>query len=153
MEDGGRAVVSTSTSESPAGSKAAEPHESGFTLIELVLGLSLAVILALAVAPLWISLQSGSAREVDQTVRLLQERVAVSRFERDLRLASAADCPFALTAPIVEADRLPGGVRHAVGDRRRPYRGGVGDSPRFAHASVGTVSFDTDGRAGGLGLS
>jgi prepilin-type N-terminal cleavage/methylation domain-containing protein len=96
-------VVSTSTSESPARSKAAEPYESGFTLIELILGLSLAVILALAVAPLWISVQGGSAREGDQTVRFLQGRVAVSRFERDLRLASAADCPFSLTAPIVEA--------------------------------------------------
>jgi prepilin-type N-terminal cleavage/methylation domain-containing protein len=96
-------VVSTFTSKYPARSKAAEPHESGFTLIELVLGLSLAVILALAVAPLWMSLQGGSAREGDQTLRFLQGRVAASRFERDLRLASAADCPFPLTAPIVEA--------------------------------------------------
>lgn len=96
-------MVSTSTSEPLVWSKAAGRHESGFTLIELVIGLALAVILALAVAPLWISLQSGSTRESDQTICLLQERVAVSRFERDLRLASAADCPFALTAPIVEA--------------------------------------------------
>lgn len=97
-------MVSTSTSESPAGPKAAEPDESGFTLIELVLGLLLAVILALAVAPLWISLLTGSVQEADQTVRFLQGRVAVSRFERDLRLASAAGCPFGLSAPIVAAD-------------------------------------------------
>ena len=93
-----------STSESPARAKAADPRESGFTLVELILGLSLAVVLALAVAPLWISLQGGSAREADQTVRFLQGRVAVSRFERDLRLASAAGCPFGLSAPIVVAN-------------------------------------------------
>jgi prepilin-type N-terminal cleavage/methylation domain-containing protein len=96
-------VASTSTSEFSARAKAADHPESGFTLIELILGLSLAVVLALAVAPLWISLQGESARESDQTLRFLQGRVAVSRFERDLRLASAAGCPFPLTAPMVEA--------------------------------------------------
>ena len=98
-------MVSTSTSEKPASRRSTSSGEPGFTLIELVCGLTLAVILALAVAPLWVSLQTGSAREGDQTVRLLQERVAASRFERDLRLASAAGCPFDLSAPIVEAKR------------------------------------------------
>lgn len=98
-------MVSTSTSERPASRRSTSSGEPGFTLIELVCGLTLAVILALAVAPLWVSLQTGSARESDQTVRLMQERVAVSRFERDLRLASAAGCPFDLSAPIVEAER------------------------------------------------
>jgi hypothetical protein len=51
-------------------------------------------------------LGSGGGASVsvgDQTLRLLQERVAISRFERDLRLASAAGCPFELSAPVVEA--------------------------------------------------
>jgi type II secretory pathway pseudopilin PulG len=75
----------------------------GFSIIELILGLALTVCLAVAVAPLWLSLQGTGVREGDRTVRLLQARVAVARFERDLRLASAAGCPFSLTAPILEA--------------------------------------------------
>ncbi len=96
-------MASTSTSKASTCSRPAGPVELGFTLIELVVGLALAVILALAVAPLWTSLQSGSVSEGDQTLRLLQERVAISRFERDLRLASAAGCLFELSAPVVEA--------------------------------------------------
>ena len=96
-------MISTSTSREPVSQLSAAPDELGFTLIELVLGLALSVILALAVAPLWTSLQGGSVSEGDQTLRLLQERVAVSRFERDLRLASAAGCLFELSAPVVEA--------------------------------------------------
>jgi type II secretory pathway pseudopilin PulG len=75
----------------------------GFSVIELILGLALTVCLAVAVAPLWLSLQGTGVREGDQTVRLLQARVAAARFERDLRLASAAGCPFSLSAPILEA--------------------------------------------------
>ncbi len=65
----------------------------GFSVIELILGLALTVCLAVAVAPLWLSLQSTGVREGDQTVRLLQARVAVARFEHDLRLASARRLP------------------------------------------------------------
>jgi hypothetical protein len=80
------------------------PHDcGGFSIIELILGLALTVCLAVAVAPLWLSLQGTGVREGDQTVRLLQARVAAARFERDLRLASAAGCPFSLSAPILEA--------------------------------------------------
>ncbi len=96
-------MISTFTSSGSASSGSEGQNHSGFTLIELVLGLTLAVILTLAVAPLWTALQSGSASEGDQTLRLLQERVAISRFERDLRLASAAGCPFELSAPVMEA--------------------------------------------------
>lgn len=77
----------------------------GFTLVELLIGLALAVLLALVVAPLWISLGTASARESDLAVRLCQARVAVGRFERDLRLASAAGSPFELIGPILEASR------------------------------------------------
>jgi Tfp pilus assembly protein PilW len=76
---------------------------AGFSVIELILGLALTVCLAVAVAPLWLSLQKAGASESDQTVRLLQARVAVARFERDLRLAGAYGCPFRITAPILEA--------------------------------------------------
>lgn len=75
----------------------------GFTLIELLIGLALAVSLAVALAPLWVSLETAGATEADRTVQSLQGRVAVARFERDLRLASAAGCPFALVSPILEA--------------------------------------------------
>ena len=76
---------------------------AGFSAIELILGLALTICLAMAVAPLWLSLQTTGVREGDQTLRLLQARVAVARFERDFRLASAAGCPFSLSSPILEA--------------------------------------------------
>lgn len=78
---------------------------AGFSAIELILGHALTVCLAMAVAPLWLSLQRTGVREGDQTVRLLQGRVAVVRLERDLRLASAAGCIFPLSGPILEASR------------------------------------------------
>lgn len=98
--------ISTSRgAQSTARSRMVGFEDLGFTMIELMLGLTLAVMLALAVSPLWVSLQRTSVSAGDQTLRLLQERVAVSRFERDMRLASAADCPFELSAPIVEATK------------------------------------------------
>jgi hypothetical protein len=78
-------------------------QSAGFSVIELILGLVLTVCLAVAVAPLWLSLERIGVREGDQTVRLLQARVAAARFERDLRLASAAGCLFSLSTPILEA--------------------------------------------------
>jgi prepilin-type N-terminal cleavage/methylation domain-containing protein len=87
-----------STSERPV------PGSSrGFTLIELLVGLALTVCIAVAVAPLWLSLERAGATEADRTVQSLQGRVAVARFERDLRLASASGCPFALESPVLEA--------------------------------------------------
>ena len=77
----------------------------GFTALELVIGLCLTVCLALAVAPLWISLQSSGVRDADRAVTLLQGRVAIARLERDLRLAGAGGCLFAVTSPILEASR------------------------------------------------
>jgi hypothetical protein len=76
---------------------------AGFSAIELLLALALTICLAVAVAPLWLSLQRTGVREGDQTVRLLQARVAVARFEHDLRLASAAGSPFPLSGPMLEA--------------------------------------------------
>jgi prepilin-type N-terminal cleavage/methylation domain-containing protein len=91
-------VRSTSISE-----VAALARSRGFTLIELLVGLALALTITAAVAPLWFSLESAGARETDRTVHSLQGRVAVARLERDLRLASAAGCPFSVSAPILEA--------------------------------------------------
>lgn len=75
----------------------------GFSLIELLVGLALALCLAVAAAPLWLCIESAGAREGDRTVQWLQGRVAVARFERDLRLASAGRCLFKVTAPVLEA--------------------------------------------------
>lgn len=75
----------------------------GFSAIELLVGLALALCLAAVAAPLWLSVQSAGAREGDRTVKWLQGRVAAARFERDLRLASGAGCLFSLGAPVLEA--------------------------------------------------
>lgn len=77
--------------------------EAGFSLIEILLGLSLALCLALGVAPLWVSSQSLGVREGDETIWVLQARVAVARFEKDLRLAGAQNCPFATGAAVLQA--------------------------------------------------
>ena len=72
-------------------------------MVELLVGLALALCLAAAAAPLWLSLESTGVREGDRTVQWLQGRVAVARLERDLRLASAGGCPFAVSGPLLEA--------------------------------------------------
>jgi type II secretory pathway component PulJ len=75
----------------------------GFTALELLVGTSLAVMLTLATAPLLISMQTRGTIEADRTITVLQGRVAVARLERDLRMASAGDCDFAVEGPILEA--------------------------------------------------
>ena len=76
---------------------------AGFTLVELLVALALSVSLAMAVAPLWISLMSTGTRETDRTVWLLQQRVAAARFERDLRLAGAEGSLFPVAGALLEA--------------------------------------------------
>jgi prepilin-type N-terminal cleavage/methylation domain-containing protein len=76
---------------------------AGFSLLELLVGLALSVVLAVAVAPVWLSLQSGGAAAADRTIWLLQERVATARLERDLRLAGGDGCAFAVTGAVLEA--------------------------------------------------
>lgn len=75
----------------------------GFTAIELLLGLTLTVVLALAIMPLTVSLQGVGSRESDRAITLLQGRVAAARLERDLRLASAGRSPFLVEAALLEA--------------------------------------------------
>ena len=78
-------------------------HLQGFTLIELLLGLALGLLLTMAVAPLLTSLQARGVEEADRSVQVLQARVAIARFERDLRLASAERCAFAVDGPVLDA--------------------------------------------------
>ena len=72
-------------------------------MVELLIGLALALCLATVAAPLWVSVERAGAREGDRTVQWLQGRVAVARLERDLRLASAGGCLFPVDGPILEA--------------------------------------------------
>lgn len=95
----------TSTSNCSSASARKEGLEAGnwgFSLIELLLALALTLCLALAVAPVWASVQSRSVRDGDGVISLLQGRVAASRMERDLRLASAMSCPFKVDGPILQ---------------------------------------------------
>ena len=87
--------ISTSSARSADG--------RGFTLLELVLGLTMAMVIATAVAPLWLSLEKSAVGEADRTVSFVQGQVAAARFERDLRLASARNSPFATTCPVLQA--------------------------------------------------
>jgi hypothetical protein len=75
----------------------------GFTALELLVGMSLAVLMMLGVAPLVTSLQAGGTREVDRTVVTLQGRVAVARLERDLRMATALGSYFGVDGAVLEA--------------------------------------------------
>ena len=90
-----------STSDEPA-----PVLESGFTLVELMVGLSIAVCLAAALVSVWLSYQNKGDGEADSTVWYLQARVAAARFERDLRLASAAGSAFQVAGPVLEASPL-----------------------------------------------
>lgn len=77
--------------------------KAGFTLIELLLGLALAACLAVVAAPVWLAFENAGVQAADDTVWLLQQRVAVSRLERDLRLARADSCPFEVAGAVLEA--------------------------------------------------
>lgn len=78
-------------------------ERGGFTLIEVLLGLTLTVVLALALMPLALCLERQSAQESDRTITVLQGRVAAARLERDLRLASAGRSVFVTYSAILEA--------------------------------------------------
>lgn len=82
-------------------SRAAE--ESGFCLIEVMLGLSLALCLALGLAPIWVSFQSLGVNEGDDTVWALQGRVAADRLEKDLRLSGFETCAFPTAGTVLQA--------------------------------------------------
>jgi hypothetical protein len=75
----------------------------GFTILELLIGVTLAACVAVALAPVWLSWQRVGGDETDLTIWFAQSRVAVARFERDLRLAGAARCPFPADSAVLEA--------------------------------------------------
>jgi len=62
--------------------------EPGFSLIELMVAVTLSVLLALAVAPLWIGLQRNSQDGFDRLLDAGRFQVVAARFERDLRLVA-----------------------------------------------------------------
>ena len=67
------------------------------------MGLSLALCLALGLAPVWVSFQSLGVSEGDATVWALQGRVAAARLEKDVRLAGFQTCPFPTGATVLQA--------------------------------------------------
>lgn len=76
---------------------------SGFTAMEVLVGITLTLLLALGVAPLVLAMQTSGLREGDRSVAVLQGRVAVARLERDLRMATADGCPFQTGGSILHA--------------------------------------------------
>ena len=76
---------------------------SGGSLLELLLGFSLALCLMVRVAPLLTSLQKSGSEEADRAVTEVEARVAFARFERDTRLSGAECCPFPITGSVLEA--------------------------------------------------
>lgn len=77
--------------------------EWAFTAIELLIGICIAASLAIAMAPVWLSWERVGDGETDQTIWFMQSRVALARFERDLRQASAVRCPFPTVTSVLEA--------------------------------------------------
>ncbi len=80
-----------------------EGGRRGFTVIELMVGVAMAVSVALALAPVWLSWMRVGDAQIDQVVWFAQSRVAVARFERDMRQASAAGCPFRIGGALLDA--------------------------------------------------
>ena len=91
-------MSSTCTSESPR-----RGHSWGFTVVELLIGLVIAGCLAGALAPVWLSLQRAGETESDRGIWYLQSRVALARFERDLRISGAGGCHFPVAGSVLEA--------------------------------------------------
>ncbi|NLE73901.1 MAG: hypothetical protein GX604_04630 [Actinobacteria bacterium] len=77
--------------------------EHGFTLMEALVGLVVAVVLVVAVSGVWVGLERRGATWNDRVVLMLQSRVAEARLERDLRLATAEGCAGVGSGPIVAA--------------------------------------------------
>ena len=97
-------AVSTCTSErTRIAVRAIASRERGFTLIEVLLGLSLALCIALGLAPVWVSFQSLGVKEGDETVWALQGRVAVARLEKDVRLSGSQSCAFPTAGTVLQA--------------------------------------------------
>jgi hypothetical protein len=75
-----------------------------FTLIEVLLALSLAVGLSLSLMPVWHALEQSQVRAGDRTIALLQGRLAAARFEKDLRAAASGADTRGSCAAVVRAE-------------------------------------------------
>ncbi len=71
--------------------------------MEILLGIALALVLALGLAPVWLSFETLAAREGDATVWASQGRVAVARLEKDARLTGFDECSFAAAGAVLQA--------------------------------------------------
>jgi YD repeat-containing protein len=71
--------------------------------MEILLGIALALVLALGLAPVWLSFETLAAREGDATVWESQGRVAVARLEKDARLAGFDECSFTAAGAVLQA--------------------------------------------------
>lgn len=151
---------------------------AGFTLVEVLVGALLTLALFALMFPVWERLQQIAGDETEHAVAVAQTRVAVARFERDMRCASAVDTTGAECRAVLDAtpSRLvlvsrPG--REAAPElieweitgsslmrRRGPWPGSLpGDFPKNLFTDhktmlerVETASFSYDG-AGFSGVS
>ncbi len=115
--------------------------EAGFSVIELLLGLTLSLCLALGLAPVWVSFQAVAATEGDRTVWLAQARVATARLEKDLRVAGFETCPFSNSSNRSAGRSFAGGDPDAAGRRVRVAGARrVGTGRRLAHEARGSLS-------------
>ena len=78
--------------------------ESGFSLVEVIVGISLVLVLSAALLALWTGLERSGVRDGDRMVELIQSRVAIARLERDVRLASALGCAFVAETALLDAE-------------------------------------------------
>ena len=78
--------------------------DAGFTVVELMIGMALVLLISLSTLSLWEGVERTGTGSTDRMVALLQSRVAVARWERDLRLASARDCLFLCNGAVLAAD-------------------------------------------------
>jgi hypothetical protein len=69
----------------------------------VLLGVALALCLALGLAPVWVSFQALGVQEGDATVWVCQGKVAAARLEKDARLAGFRTCPFAASGAVLQA--------------------------------------------------
>ncbi len=78
-------------------------REAGFSLIELLVALSLTACIVTAALAVWEGVERTGVGTGDRMVHLIQGRVAIARMSRDLRLASSQDCPFVVSGALLEA--------------------------------------------------
>lgn len=78
---------------------------SGFSLIEMVVALALTLLLVCGVMAFWLGTLRAHTERNDHLVTLLQGRVALHRFERDLRAATLGNLADQTPSPLLRATR------------------------------------------------